>query len=71
MVKDLYYKPKGTVHFNVKFKSGGLLNRLAAIEVYGLKPREIEWIYLVEEKRQATPEEVKNLCRGSRATPKA
>jgi hypothetical protein len=32
----------------VKFKSGGLLNRLVAIEVCGLKPKEIEWIYLVE-----------------------
>ena len=70
MVKDLYYKPKGTVHFNVKFKSGGLLDRLVANEVCGLKPREIEWIWMVEEKRNATPEEVKDLCRGSRATPK-
>jgi hypothetical protein len=67
MVKTLYYPPKGTVHYNVKFKSGGRLNRLEAIEVRGLKPREIEWIYLVEEKRNATPEEVRKLCKGKHA----
>ena len=60
MVEDLYYK---AVHFNVKFKSGGLLNRLTAQEIYGLKPREIEWIYLVEQKRNATPEEIRELCK--------
>jgi hypothetical protein len=60
MVEDLYYK---AVHYNVKFKSGGLLNRLTAREVYGLSPREIEWIYLVEEKRNATPQEIRELCK--------
>jgi hypothetical protein len=64
MVEDLYYK---AVHYNVKFKSGGLLNRLVAIEVRGLKPREIEWIYLVEEKRNATTDEIRMLCKGKRA----
>jgi hypothetical protein len=63
MVKNLYYRPKGTVHFNVKFKSGGLLTRLVASEVCGLKPREIELIYLVEAGRVATPDEVRDLCK--------
>jgi hypothetical protein len=63
VVKTLYYEPKDTLHFNVKFKSGGLLNRLLAREVYGLKPAEIEWVYLVEQKRNATPEEIKWLCK--------
>ena len=60
MVEDLDYK---AVHYNVKFKSGGLLNRLTAREVYGLSPREIEWIYLVEEKRNASPQEIRELCK--------
>jgi hypothetical protein len=64
MVERLYYKSPDTAHFNVKFKSGGLLNRLVATEVCGLKPREIEWIYLVEEKRLATPDEIRQLCKG-------
>jgi hypothetical protein len=52
-----------TLCFNVKSKSGGLLNRLTAREIYGLTPREIEWIYLVEQKRNATPEEIRELCK--------
>ena len=52
-----------TVHYNVKFNSGGLLTRLTRREVYGLKPREIEWIYLVESKRNATQEEIRELCK--------
>lgn len=52
-----------TLLFNVKFKSGGLLNRLTAREIDGLTPREIEWIYLVEQKRNATPEEIRKLCK--------
>jgi hypothetical protein len=52
MVERLYYESSGTVHFNVKFKSGGLLTRLMAREIVGLTTREIEFIYLVE--RSAT-----------------
>jgi hypothetical protein len=63
VVKPLNHEPQGTLHFNVKFKSGGLLNGLLAREVYGLKPAEIEWVCLVEQKRNATPEEIKWLCK--------
>jgi hypothetical protein len=65
MVERLYYESPGTVHFNVKFKSGGLLNRLTARELVGLTTREIEFIYLVESKRNATPEEIRALCKGA------
>lgn len=65
MVKTLHHEPEGKLLFNVKFKSGGLLNRLTAREVYGLTLREIEWIYLVEQKRNATPEEIRKLCKGA------
>ena len=59
MVKTLYHEPKGALYLNVRFKSGGLLNRLLAREVCGLKPAEIEWVYLVEQRRNATPEEIR------------
>jgi len=65
MVERLYHEPLGTVHFNVKFMSGGLLNRLTEREVLGLQPREVEFIYLVEKKRNATPEEIRVLCKGA------
>jgi hypothetical protein len=64
MVKRLYYELVGAVHHNVKRKSGGLLNRLTARELIGLKPNEIEFIYLVEPKRNATAEEIRQLCKG-------
>ncbi len=63
MVERLHYESPGTVHFNVKFKSGGLLTRLTEREISGLQPREIEFIYLVEKKRNATAEEIRQLCR--------
>ena len=28
-----------------------------------LKPADIEWIWIVEEKRNATPEEIRKLCK--------
>lgn len=65
MVRSQNNELIGTVHYNVKFKSGGLLNRLTAIEIYGLKPNGIEFMYLVEAKRNATPEEIRKLCKGT------
>lgn len=65
MVTTLYHEPEGTSHFNVKFKSGGLLNRLLAVEIYGLRPGEIEWVYIVDVKRNATPNEIRRLCKGA------
>jgi hypothetical protein len=62
MVERLDYESPSTVHFKVKFRSGGLLNRLTARELVGLTTREIEFIYLVESKRNATRE----LCKGAR-----
>jgi hypothetical protein len=68
MVKPVYYQePKGAIHFNVKFRSGGLLNRLTAGEVSGLKPAEIEWLYLVEQERNATEAEIKWLCKNKKS----
>jgi hypothetical protein len=63
MVERLYHEPPGTVHYNVKFKSGGLLTRLTAREIIGLTTREVEFIYLVESKQNATSEEIRVLCK--------
>jgi hypothetical protein len=29
-----------------------------------IRPHDIEWIWIVEEKRNATPEEIRELCEG-------
>ena len=63
MGKTQYFEPKGTVHFNVMFKSGGMLHRLLADEVCGLRPAEIEGVYIVEQRRKATREEIGWLCK--------
>jgi len=29
----------------------------------GLSPKDIEWVWIVEEKRRAAPDEIKKLCK--------
>jgi hypothetical protein len=60
MVKDHYYQ---SMHYNLKYKNGGLLNRVTARDICGIRPQDIEWIWIVEEKRNATPEEIRELCK--------
>ena len=60
MVEDLYYK---AAHDNLKYKAGALLNRVTARDLCGIRPSDIEWICIVEEKRNATAEEIRELCK--------
>ncbi|MGA7245589.1 MAG: hypothetical protein WBX19_20575 [Terracidiphilus sp.] len=48
MVEDLYYK---AAHYNLKYKTGALLNRITARDVCGIRPQDIEWIWIVEQNR--------------------
>ena len=57
MVRDLYHKP---VHYNVSFKSGALQTEHA---LCGLRPQDIAFVSIVEEKRNATQEEIRKLCK--------
>ncbi len=63
MVQDVNYKPPGTQHYNVRFKGGASLNRVTAREISGLRPADIEWIWIVGERRNATPEEIRKLSK--------
>lgn len=67
--RDGYYCPPETCHYNVTFKSGGLLNRVTHRDLCGLKHQEIDWVWIVEEKRRATPDEIRNLCKAKHASP--
>jgi hypothetical protein len=60
MVEDLYYK---AAHYNLRYKSGALLNGITARDVCGIRPQDIEWIWIVEERRSATTEEIRKLCK--------
>jgi hypothetical protein len=59
-----FYVRPGSVHYNVQFVSGALLSRATARYFEGLKPEEIEWVWMVEAQRRAKPEEIRKLCAG-------
>jgi hypothetical protein len=61
-IKNMHYKFLGDVHFNVHFKSGKIDNRLPKRAIRGLRSVDIDWIWIVELRRRATPEEVSKLC---------
>jgi hypothetical protein len=60
---DDNYVSVDTHHYNVCFKSGALLNRVTQRIICGLSPKDIDWIWNVEEERRATPEEIRTLCK--------
>jgi hypothetical protein len=61
----LFYRHPGSFRFNVRFKNGTLDTRVVAAYIEGRKPAEIDWIWILEARRKATPEEVKKLCAGT------
>ena len=60
--KDLF-QSFGALHFNIQLKGGALENRVTARGFEGFRPTDIEWVWIVEEKRRATPDEIKKLCK--------
>ena len=62
---DVYYHPPGTMHYNIQLACGALWNRITARYLEeGMKPEQIEWVWMVEARRRATTEEIRNLCAG-------
>ena len=59
-MKDMY--EFGTLRYNVHFKNGSTENRITEREIRGLRPVDIDWVWIVERRRRATPEEVSKLC---------
>ena len=52
----------GTLSYNVHFKSGRIENRLLDREIRGLRPVDIDWVWIVERRRRATIDEIHRLC---------
>jgi hypothetical protein len=50
------------LRYNVHFKNGNLENRIKERDIRGLRPVDIDWVWIVERRRRATPEEVNKLC---------
>ena len=60
-----WYNKHDVLHYNVQFKVGGLVNRVTERDLFELHPQDITWRWMVEEKRHATPEEIRKLCKSS------
>ena len=59
------YEPKRTIHFNVKYKgASAILNRVLARDLQEYRYSDIEWVWIVEAGRRATPDEIRQLCSG-------
>jgi hypothetical protein len=62
--QDTFYQSPGTLHYNIQCKGGGLVNRVVTVRGFeGLKSGDIEWVWIVEEQRRASMEEIKKLCK--------
>ena len=61
-----FYEPPGSEHYNIQLVGGGLLSRVTVRCFADLRPDMIEWVWMVEAKRRATPEEIQKLCAGTR-----
>jgi hypothetical protein len=64
MFRDVYPDPPGTPHYTVMFKSGGVRKRVTERSLRGLRVAEVDWLWVVEQKRRATPDEIPKLCKG-------
>jgi 5-methylcytosine-specific restriction endonuclease McrA len=62
--QDVFYCPPGTRHYNICFKGGALLSRVAVRSFERWRHQDIDWVWIIEERRRATPEEIRNLCSG-------
>jgi hypothetical protein len=59
-----FYELPGTLHYNIHLVGGGLLSRVTVRYFEAFRPEQIEWVWKVETRRRATPEEIRKLCAG-------
>jgi hypothetical protein len=63
MVKSLDFEPRNQIHYNVHFKDGSLANRVTQRAICGLRPADIDWVWIVEARRRTAPDEIRKLCK--------
>jgi hypothetical protein len=56
-------RPHRALHYNVHFKNGNRENWVTEPAICGLRPADIEWVWVSEDRRRATTEEILNLCK--------
>jgi hypothetical protein len=60
MVNDVGFS---VAHYNLGFKNGALLSKVTAADISGIRPQDVEFIFISTEQRNATPAEITELCR--------
>jgi hypothetical protein len=63
VTRNLHHEPRGTVHYNIHFKSGNLENGVTERALCGLGPVDIAWVWIVEARRRAAPDENPNFSK--------
>ena len=62
--EDLYAPTPGAFHYNVRYLGDVVCTRVTARHFEGVKPDQIDWVWIVEAKRYAAPKEIADLCTG-------
>ena len=57
------YSECSALHYNVHFRNRSVEKRVMARAICGLRPMDIVWIWIVELRRRATRDEIRNLCK--------
>ncbi len=57
--------PINAARARFKYKNGALCSCVVARHFVGVDPKLIEWVWIVEQKRYATPKEIADLCKGT------
>ena len=60
---DVFYRPSGTPLYNICFKGCALQGRVTVRDFEGLRPEQIDWVWMIDEKRRATQDEIRKLCK--------
>ena|ERR1035438_548994 len=60
---DVFYRPPGTPLYNIFFKGGALQGRVTVRAFESLRPEQIDWVWMIDEKRRATQDEIRKLCK--------
>ena len=61
---DGYFQTPDALHYNVRCCGDVVFNRVTARHFKELTSDIIEWVWIVEQKREATKAEIKKLCAG-------
>ena len=60
--QDSFRELSKSRYFNIHLKSGGLYNQVTIRSFEGLKPADIEWVWIWDIRRRATAKEIQLLC---------